>query len=174
MNRFRIIPKEVHDAMVALRIEYSIFSNPYEMIKVLSTSDLALIQLAYDNVTSNFFPVVQVGSLEDSPITMLKKEINDDSDHVLYDVYRELTGLVDGLRFKQDNNSVDVYTLYPVNGDFWVVLQQRLHNVEGDLDKRKLKENEQFFDELISIALRTQSFEEVFKSSLFTSYLKAI
>lgn len=65
------------------------------------------------------------------------------------------------------------YGLYPVGGDVWVVVEQRVHETSSHLTEQSLVLNRDFYADLIGALYHYVPFHELAASSLFSNYLKA-
>lgn len=71
------------------------------------------------------------------------------------------------------NTTTYKYGLYPVGGDVWVVVEQRVHEVPSHLKQPSLALNQEFFAQLIGAVHNYVPFHVLASTELFSNYLKA-
>ena len=71
------------------------------------------------------------------------------------------------------DNATYIYELYPIAGDAWVVVEQRVHEVPSHLKNPSIGLNREFFSKLIGYVYNDMPFHELASTDLFTLYLEA-
>jgi hypothetical protein len=165
-----VVPQDVFDLMQNEGIELSKLNDVNYMAEHLAASDIADIHHALKAFPFQFSDELEI-QLSQSPFARLAL------DEKYADLYYRVNGRIETTALRNEaeaKQNVFSYTLYPVEENLWVAVQQRLHNEPGDPNRLLLKANTGFFDAVIEQALHTQSFERVCSTNLFTYYLGSL
>lgn len=167
MIKITVIPQKVWERIAALPVPAKeVLSSCESLLKYLSGNDIAEIIVATDKfefVTSDGLVSkcglpdgIFTNAIETRVETRLTTPPLDEADNYGSDMH------------------VSMYTAVPIDGDYWVAVQQRRHIEGRDPKTVKYLSNRGFFDKLIASALTVMSFETLSKSTLFNNYMKSI
>jgi hypothetical protein len=177
MVKLLVIPQSVLEQFQTDGVQFTKLLDTNYIASVASVSDLADIHDAMNKFPFSFCQSTDV-ELADSPITGLAKaaEVSGLGQHKAVDLHNRVEGRIASnalMRAKTPSFGVYDYTLYPVDENLWVAVQQRLHGDNGDPARLSSKLNLALFDSMINELLRTRTFESVAATKLFTNYLEA-
>lgn len=148
------------------------------MSKAVSVSDLAAIHCAINKFPFRFCENTKV-EIATTPLAQLQVAANgvEGSCPIMQDLYNRVDGRVTNTQL-QDSLHPSLqcyeYSLYPVDENLWVAVQESLHKANGDPARLSIKANLRLFDSMIGELMRTRTFESVASTKLFTYYLEAL
>jgi hypothetical protein len=176
MTRLIVLPASTYDRYKTDGVQFSKLCDTNYITEVSSVTDLAEMQDAHDNFTIEFCSVLDV-CLAEPPLALLAKSAAtlDAYQAKWRELHNRLEGRMQSLHLRQGTSARTIrsYTLYPVDENLWVAVQQRLHDVIGDPSRLSVKVNRDFFDSVIGELLRNRSFELVAATKIFTNYLES-
>lgn len=177
MTTIIVLPENVYNQYKADGVVFSKLSNVNYMVEVSTVNSLAEIQEAIVNYPFNHTSEILDLQLAESPLTMISKYVAlQEADEATYrELYNRLEGRVANAALRQGNaNVVRKYTLYPVEENLWVAVQQRLHDVISDPGKLQIKVNSSYFNQVIQSLSMSMPIYEIAKTNLFTNYLDSL
>lgn len=171
-----IVPKEIHERIMALGVEtYRDVFNAKTLQATLPINDMVKLQLARDSFPFDFEASLGI-KVAKAPFEMfqaLSVEEGLEEEHPMVD---RLKWAIELAREEQGDISdiVHQYTLVPIEGDTWVVVQQSVHCGTDHPEEALLRENCAFFDQLIASLYYEVGFNDIAKTQLMSKYLGSL
>lgn len=170
MPNLLVVPHEVFVMLQDGGVNLAKLNDINYMAEHLSASDIADIHSAQVAFPFAFDQTLNINMLR-SPLTDLQ------TNEKYQDLYYRVNGRIETNSIREGSGvsqNAHVFSLYPVEENLWIVVQEKMHNVVGDPSRLLLKANQNFFDSMIAQCLHTLSFEEVCSTDLFTYYLGSL
>lgn len=174
--KIHIVPSAIHERIMALGIEvYKDVFNVDTLQETLPINDMVKLHLARESFPYDFEANLNI-QIGDSPLTMFEQLS-------IKEGLSEPHPMVDRLKWAiamEKNEQGDVsdliskYTLVPVEGDQWVVVQQSVHCGLDHPKEALNRENGPFFDQLIASLYYGLDFKDIAKTKLLSSYLESL
>lgn len=162
-----VIPENVYRRLTAVGRQYlSTVPKAQELSDIISLNDLRDITLA----AQRFQKAYTVDDLNGVVLGATPLEsLLDEGESELTD--RLIAAVETALGDVTAQEDV-YYELHPIEGDNWVVVEQRVHT--NDHHPLSVTSNRDFFDSLFRVVSAYQPIHVIAKSSLFNNYLKAV
>lgn len=172
-----IVPKDIHERIMALGVDtYVDIFNAATITSVLSVNDIARLCLAHQDFSFGDIGAGLGITLAPSPLECFKQLSDEEGlseEHPMVDKLKWATELAKSTS-PNAVDTVDRYTLVPGIGEEWVVVQQRVHCGVDHPNAALVRENKDFFDQLISRLYYEVGFEGLAKTSLLSHYLESL
>lgn len=171
-----IVPKDIHERIVALGIEtYRDVFNAKTLQDTLPINDMVKLQLARDSFPFDFEANLGI-KVATAPLEMFQALSEEEGLEEEHPMVNRLRWAIELAKEKQNDipDIVHRYTLVPIEGDTWVVVQQSVHRGEVHPDEALLRENSAFFDQLIASLYYEVGFNDIAKTTLMSLYLGSL
>lgn len=176
MIKLLVLPYPVFEQYKADGVQFNRLLDTNYIVSVSSVADLAAI----DRVTNEFqFTFCQNTGVElaDSPRVgiALASQADGLNKFKMQDTHNNLEVRIETLALRKANEqpSIGVYVLYPVDENLWVAVQKSLPNQNSDPARISLVNNHDFFNSMINELNRTCDLEKIASTNLFTYYLNS-
>lgn len=174
--KLHVVPHDIHERIMALGIEvYNDVFNVDTLPKTLAINDMVKLHLARESFPYDFEANLNI-TVGDSPLAMFEALS-------IKEGLSEPHPMVDRLKWaitvakREQGDTTDLiskYTLIPIQGDQWVVVQQSVHCGTDHPKEALLRENGPFFDQLIASLYYEVGFKDIAKTRLLSSFLESL
>ncbi|ARV76817.1 virion structural protein [Pseudomonas phage Phabio] len=176
MIKLLVIPSPVFEQYQADGVSFNSLLDTNYIASVSSVADLASIDSAINEFQFTFCQGTGI-ELADSPRVgiALASQSDDLNRFKMQDLHNVLEARIETLALRKVNEqpSVGVYVLYPVDENLWVAVQKSLPNQNSDPTRLSLVNNHNFFDSMINELNRTCDLQQIASTNLFTYYLNS-
>lgn len=176
MIKLLVIPRPVYEQYKADGVSFNRLLDTNYIASVSSVADLSAIDRAINEFQFTFCPNTGITMAESPRVGIALASQSDTLERFkMQDLHNALEARIETLVLRKANEqpSVGVYELYPVDENIWVAVQKSLPNHNSDPARLSIVNNHTFFDSMIGALNQTCDLQKIASTNLFTYYLNS-